>query len=237
MSSVHRSHESSPTPETRWASGNDSHQPRWRRRPDARPHEILDAAFQVFGDHGLAATRLEDVARRAGVSKGTIYLYFDSKEALFREVVRVKIISVIEEAERIVDPGQDPLDALRSFAHSHWAFVTGQDFQTIYRLVNSELARFPDLARFYGQEVIQRSVNLLSAILSRGMERGVLRCTDPVAAARIFGSMFTTHAVWFVRREHFGTFANESSESVRDGLVDFYLQALTTPRISVTSNI
>ena len=74
--------------------------PRWQRRPSARPEEILDAAFQVFGEEGFARTKLDDVARSAGVSKGTLYLYFDSKETLFREMVRAKILPAVQQARR-----------------------------------------------------------------------------------------------------------------------------------------
>jgi len=79
-----------------------SGEPRWQRRPDARPEEILEAAKHVFGESGYAGTKLEDVARRAGVSKGTLYLYFDSKEALFREMVRAKVVAALAHAEEAV---------------------------------------------------------------------------------------------------------------------------------------
>lgn len=200
--------------------------PRWRRRPEDRPHEIIEAGFRVFGEHGLAAARLDDVAKEAGVSKGTIYLYFDSKEALFREVVRAKIITHIEAAERAAEEQVDHPNALRDFAMRHWDFVTSPVFQTIYQLVNSELTRFPDLSRFYGEEVISRSLRLIANVLERGMEKHELRRTDPVVAGRIFASIFVSHAVWYSRRDHFGTFPQQSSESVRDALVDFFLQAM-----------
>ena len=203
--------------------------PRWRRRPEDRPHEIIEAGFRVFGEHGLSAARLDDVAKEAGVSKGTIYLYFDSKEALFREVVRAKIITHIEDAERATLERMDHPDALREFAIRHWAFVTSPVFQTMYQLVNSELTRFPDLSRFYGEEVIHRSLRLIASLLERGMDRGELRRTDPFAAGRIFASMFISHAVWFSRRDHFGTFPQQSSESVRDALVEFFAQAMAVP--------
>src|SRR5690242_714709 len=76
--------------------------PRWQRRPEARPDEILDAAFTVFGESGFARAKIEDVARLAGVSKGTVYCYFDSKEALFREMVRAKVVASLAEAEVFV---------------------------------------------------------------------------------------------------------------------------------------
>src|SRR5690242_1165593 len=76
--------------------------PRWQRRPEARPEEILDAALAVFSESGFARAKLDDVARLAGVSKGTVYLYFDSKEALFREMVRAKVVAYLAEAESFV---------------------------------------------------------------------------------------------------------------------------------------
>src|SRR3954468_9438563 len=75
-------------------------EPRWRRLPEERPRQILAAALEVFGEHGLATARLDDIAKRAGLSKGTIYLYFSNKEELFREMVRQLIVTQIEEGER-----------------------------------------------------------------------------------------------------------------------------------------
>src|ERR1017187_10788364 len=76
-----------------------SHDPRWRRLPEERPQQILDAALSVFSEHGIDAAKLEEIAARAGVSKGTIYLYFPSKEELFREVVRRKVGPAIANAD------------------------------------------------------------------------------------------------------------------------------------------
>src|SRR5260370_40637529 len=75
--------------------------PRWRRRKNARPEEITSAALEVFADRGFAATKLEDVARRAGVTKGTIYLYFENKEALFKALIRQTIVPVIAQGEEL----------------------------------------------------------------------------------------------------------------------------------------
>jgi AcrR family transcriptional regulator len=203
--------------------------PRWRRLPEERPGQIIEAAFRVFGEQGLQRARLEDVAREAGVSKGTIYLYFESKEALFREVVRAKIVSAIEAAERELDNDMSCTDTLRVFARHHWEYVTSPVFQTMYRLVNAELGHFPDLAAFYGREVIDRSLRLVADVLRRGMESGEFRSLEPTAVARIFASMFITHAHWYSRRALFGTFADSSSESVRDAITDFFLRAVAAP--------
>ena len=73
---------------------------RWRRLPEERPQQILEAAFEVFGEHGLAGARLDDIAKRAGVAKGTIYLYFPNKEALFKEMIRQTVVAHLERSER-----------------------------------------------------------------------------------------------------------------------------------------
>src|SRR3954469_24182181 len=87
-------------------------EPRWRRLPEERPRQILEAALAVFAERGLAAARLEDIAKRAGVSKGTIYLYFPNKEELFREVIRNSVITFIERGEARLEELGDPLQAL-----------------------------------------------------------------------------------------------------------------------------
>lgn len=78
--------------------------PRWERRKDARPQELLDAALALFVERGYAATRLDDVAARAGVSKGTLYLYFENKEELFKAVVRANLVSALAERGRLRGP-------------------------------------------------------------------------------------------------------------------------------------
>src|SRR5919112_1708002 len=96
-------------------------EPRWRRLPEERPKQILDAALAVFAERGLSAARLEDIAQRAGVSKGTIYLYFANKEELFREVVRNSVISYIERAEATLTNQADAEQALRDWMTGYWA--------------------------------------------------------------------------------------------------------------------
>src|SRR6476646_1527267 len=96
--------------------------PRWRRLPEERPRQILDAALAVFGERGLAGARLDDIARRAGVSKGTIYLYFPNKEELFREVVRAIVVDQLHQAAANVGDG-NPEDQLKRYLRAHWDFV------------------------------------------------------------------------------------------------------------------
>jgi AcrR family transcriptional regulator len=151
-------------------------EPRFERRKDARPGEILDAALDLFVEKGFAATRLEDVAQRAGVSKGTVYLYFDSKEDLFKAVIRSGMVRAIEEAERRVAayPGSAS-DLLRELYIAWWQNIGGTKLAGIPKLMISEAQNFPELARFYYEEVIQRGSQLFARTIERGIERGEFR--------------------------------------------------------------
>lgn len=151
-------------------------EPRFERRKDARPGEILDAALDLFVEKGFATTRLEDVAQRAGVSKGTVYLYFDGKEDLFKAVIRSGMVRAIEEAERRVAayPGSAP-DLLRELYTAWWQNIGGTKLSGIPKLMISEAQNFPELARFYYEEVIQRGSQLFARTIERGIERGEFR--------------------------------------------------------------
>src|SRR5262249_45023357 len=176
--------------------------------PEERPGQILNAALAVFGERGLAAARLEDVAKRAGLSKGTIYLYFPNKEELFREMVRYNVVSAIEEREQQVSaaPGTAS-DVLTQYLRSYWKFIRSDQFAPLFRLIHAELQNFPDLARFYAEEVVARSHRLLSTIITRGMESGEFRRADPYVAARMLTAPFVMHGVWCTHREYFASVA------------------------------
>lgn len=153
--------------------------PRWRRRKDARPDEILEAALDVFATRGYAAARLDEVARRAGVTKGTIYLYYRGKAALFKAVVRRSLIPNIERAEaaNAAHTGS-AADALRQFIRTLWHTVGETRLGAIPKLIIAEAANFPEVARFYWTEVASRGLALLSSIIERGMARGEFRRVD-----------------------------------------------------------
>src|ERR1700753_3540305 len=104
-------------------------EPRWRRLPEERPRQILAAALEVFGERGLAAARLEDIAKRAGVSKGTIYLYFSNKEELVRAMIGDIVVGQLEVAERAVEEStKNATDTLVEFMRSYWARIRGPEF-------------------------------------------------------------------------------------------------------------
>jgi AcrR family transcriptional regulator len=159
--------------------------PRWRRRPEARPEEILKAALAVFGDRGLAHSRIEDVARRAGVSKGTLYLYFPSKDALFREVVRATKGPVLAESEAWLDRfAGSAREALEYFIRGMWRHMADPEQAAVSRLVQSEIRHFPELARFYFEEVTLRARRLMERVLDRGVKSGEFRPAQARFAAR-----------------------------------------------------
>lgn len=199
--------------------------PKWRRCPEDRPHQIIKAALEVFGECGLANARLQDIAERAGVSKGTIYLYFPNKEELFREMVRQTAVAAIERAEQANVSGT-PSHQLVAFMRGYWEFVRSPVFITLYRLVLGELHQFPDLAKFYANEVVARGQKLLSGIISRGVEAGEFREIDPMVAARMLVAIIVMNGIW--RDEHTGVplLAHKSDEEVFRELAQFYLHAI-----------
>lgn len=153
--------------------------PRWERRKDARPQELLAAAIDLFVERGFAATRLEDVARQAGVSKGTLYLYYTNKEELFKAVVRESIVPVIGEAEVSINEFDGHSgELLRTVMLNWWRRVGQSKVSGISKLIMAEAGNFPELAKFYQEEVITRGTRMISSMLERGVARGEFRDID-----------------------------------------------------------
>lgn len=147
-----------------------------QRRKDARPGELLDAALEIFVEKGFTATRVEDVARRAGVSKGTVFLYFSSKEELFKAVVRENIAGRLSEWEvEFVQFQGSTQEMLRYVMRSWWERIGSTKASCISRLMVCEAGNFPELATFYQNEVILPTHNLIKRILQRGVERSEFR--------------------------------------------------------------
>lgn len=153
--------------------------PRWERRKDARPQELLAAALDLFVERGFASTRLEDVAKRAGVSKGTLYLYFTNKEELFKAVVRHSVVPAIDAAEEDIAGFEGhSADLLRRVVHGWWDRLGKTNASGITKLVMAEAKNFPDLACFYQEEVIVRGTRAMAVMLERAVERGEFRPVD-----------------------------------------------------------
>lgn len=164
------------------------HKPRWQRRKDARPGEILSAALDVFAERGFAAAKLDEVAARAGVSKGTLYLYFPSKEELFRSVVRGLFLPNVAAAERrIAEHTGSAAELLRGLVLTFGRVIAESKLGAIPKLVAAEAANFPDLAKFYYEEVIKRGMRAMSVLLQRGVDAGEFR---PVPVEQFLPMMF-----------------------------------------------
>jgi len=146
-----------------------------QRRKEARPQELLDAALELFVERGFAATRSEDVAVRAGVSKGTLYLYYPSKEELLKAVVRTHLGGLIAEAADIaVGFEGDTRQLLSLLMHTWWNRIGDTPASGIFKIILTEMGNFPDFARFYAEEVIDPGVSLFSRVLQRGIDAGEL---------------------------------------------------------------
>ena len=153
-------------------------EPRQRRarRKEARPGELLDAALQLFVEKGFASTRVDEVAARAGVSKGTLFLYFPSKEELFKAVVRENIAGRFPEwNEELAQFSGNSAELVRHCMHAWWERIGMSAASGITKLVMSEAGMFPEIAVFYQQEVIAPGHDLLRRILQRGIDRGEFR--------------------------------------------------------------
>lgn len=154
--------------------------PRGRqRRKAARPQELLEAALDLFVEKGLAATRAEEVAHRAGVSKGTLYLYYPSKDELFKAVVRSHLIDAISAGDELADQFEGSTsELLRLLAETWWTKVGSSKAAGLLLLIMSEARAFPDMAQFYLDEVVAPSHTLLSRVIERGIRRGEFRNMD-----------------------------------------------------------
>lgn len=168
-----------------------------RRRKEARPDEIIRAALTVFARSGFTAARLDDVAAEAGVSKGTLYLYFPSKEELFKAVVRAAVLPNLARAERAAAGHRgSQAELLRRFLELIGRRILRSRLSVIPKLVLAEAATFPDLARFYLETVVHRAMALIGGILRRGIASGEFRAVpvEPAVLSLISPVLFL--ALW-----------------------------------------
>jgi AcrR family transcriptional regulator len=153
--------------------------PKRSRRKEARPGELLEAALDLFVEKGFAATRVDDVAARAGVSKGTLFLYFPSKEELFKAVVRENIVGRFTEWNTELETFVGTTSEVLTYCYQvWWERIGATKASGITKLMFSEAQNFPEIAQFYQQEVILPGRALIRRILQRGMERGEFRQMD-----------------------------------------------------------
>jgi len=150
-----------------------------QRRKDARPAELTAAALALFVERGYASTRLEDVAAYAGVSKGTLYLYFKNKEELFKAAIREGVVPIIEAGEALVEQYRDdPERLLREIPLGWWQLVGETPLGGIPKLMIAEARNFPEITQFYFDEVVVRDQRLIGTALELGVASGVFLPID-----------------------------------------------------------
>ena len=189
-----RSIEGSPAEATLAPAG--SRGKRWERRSDARPSELIAAALRLFAERGFAATRLEDVAASAGVSKGTVYLYFESKERLFEAVVRETVTPKLDRASLLVESFEGSTADLLGALFTVMAGVLGGPLPSVVKLIVAESGNFPELARLWSELAVSRVFALMRKVVERGIARGEFRAVDPELTAPLILAPVLVLALW-----------------------------------------
>jgi AcrR family transcriptional regulator len=167
-----------------------------QRRKEARPGEIAAAALDLFTEKGFAATRMQDVATRAGIAKGTLYLYFPTKEELFFAVVREALLPRLASIEAWVAAQSLPAPEVLRGMLEHARKLGRGGVAAIPRLVLAEAGRNKAIARFYAEEVVARGMLVVAGVLARGMARGEFRAVNPMAMAPVVFAPVLLGLVW-----------------------------------------
>ncbi|MCL6261792.1 TetR/AcrR family transcriptional regulator [Craterilacuibacter sp. RT1T] len=170
---------------------------RWQRRKEVRPGEILDAALALFVEKGYSATKIDDIARAAGVTKGTPYLYFPSKADILKAVVREKLLERVADMENLsrAHPGT-PATLIRLLLLKWWDDVGATPLSGLCKLMVAEAVNFPELARFYHDEVIIRSRAIALRLVQQGMDSGEFVQGDAEAAVDALLAPLLMTMIW-----------------------------------------
>ncbi len=160
-------------------------EPKFRRRAEARPDEVLDAAIKLFAEKGYAATTVDQIAKHAGLSKGTVYLYFPSKKALLEGLVHRAVAPIADMAIGMISRYRgDPRPVIRQFIYTVAANFGDSHAFAVPKLVIREAVTAPEIAQLYRAEVIDRAIPALTALLAQGIEGGHIRAVDPELTVR-----------------------------------------------------
>lgn len=170
---------------------------RWRRRAQARPEEILEAALAEFSENGFEAARMEDIARRAGISKAGIYLYFKSKETLLKALIEAKVAPLAQQLRAMAAAGgTDPLETMRRIASIAARHLQDAKVLAVPRLVIAVSGRFPGIAEHYRRNVAEVARGALVGLIEAAIEQGRVRSVDPTGAARAFIGPLFFEGMW-----------------------------------------
>lgn len=172
-------------------------EPRYRRRKEERPQEITEAAFAVFAEKGYSATRVQEVAKRAGVSKGLMYLYFKTKEELFKAVIKSVVIRRVDALVDVIENTDMPTEEfLRGPMAEFMKRIPGSPVAVVIRLLLSEGPRHPDLVDYYWENVVSKGLGAISSFVERGVERGEFRRSAVGELPQLFLAPMMLSTVW-----------------------------------------
>lgn len=202
--------------------------PNRQRRKEARPAELLAAALDLFVERGFAATKLDEVAARAGVAKGTLYLYFASKEELFKAVIEQGILPVVELGEEMLaQHSGDAATLLRDLTYRWWELVGSTKLAGVIKLIISEAGNFPEVASYFHDNVSRRIDDLLGNVLRQGMERGEFRRVDVASAIDAITSPILMRVLWQYSVQPYCSGGQQDAEIYMATYIDLLLNGLT----------
>lgn len=192
-----------------------------RRRKEDRPDEIADAAFEAFASNGFDRTRLDDVARRAGVSKGLLYVYYKTKEELFKAVIRRVVSPYVDTLSKRLEQSDESAEALlRGPVQSFMQQLPDTPARIVVKLMISEGARHPDLLDYYWDNVASRGMAMIQSIVQRGVDRGEFRQSAVTDLPQLVVSPMLVAMIWKI------VFAERSLDT--DRLVETHVDMLLT---------
>lgn len=196
--------------------------------PEERAASILEAAKAEFVERGFEAARIDDIARRAGIAKGTVYLHFPSKEALFLALVRVAVVPAVSSMRALVDAAQgSSADLLRAMLGVIKRELLGTDRRFLVRLMMTEGHRFPELAASYHDEVVGHGMALIRAVVERGVARGEFRSDAVARFPQLFAAPVALAVLW---EGLFGKHAPLDADALLDAHLEVLLHGLTGER-------
>jgi len=184
-------------------------EPRWQRKKEARPQEILTAALELFVKQGFSATKVSQVAKKAGVTPGTLYVYFENKDAILKAVVKMALDPIFEFGDNFLENySGTPEELVHILVHKWWELMESEHVAGIPKLMTAEANNFPELADFYYKEVLSFAFDYIRRILRYGIERGKFQVTDVDLEAHIImsslhGATVDAHSFALVQKEGF----------------------------------
>lgn len=191
---------------------------------EVRRNAIIDAGFQEFALQGFTATKLDDVAVRAGIGKGTIYLYFESKESLFEEVIRKHLFPARDEARlHVAEFTGTATELLRIHFQRMYDFLHRDKMPQLVALVMGEASHFPQIADFFFKEIVSSNQELVRGIIRKGVDSGEFRADFPTDFTQLLIAPAMISAIW---RLQFDTYSPLDIDSYADAHIDFVLRGL-----------